>query len=277
MTPTAQSSAQQRRLMIRAAAGCWGDARDWGERRALAGYFARQLLRRAGLAKRAEGTIALSVGGIQLEIQPGNGELYLYQEIFRDGAYEQHPAFRLQPGWCVVDAGANIGVFSLRAARAGCARVLAIEPDPNTFARLTRHVHLNRADAVIPLAVAAGAEPGRAIYRRGSASTTGRLLRVRESSSTNAAEIVVEIEQLARLLDRHGFPIVDLLKIDVEGGEAAVLKGAAPALARIARVVMEYHGEAQLAESENLLASHGLTRVMTAPPAYAFFARRGAA
>jgi FkbM family methyltransferase len=277
MTNAAQSSARQSRLMLRAAAGCWGDARDWGERRALAGYFARQLLRRAGLAQQADGTIALSVGGLQLDVQPGNGELYLYQEIFRDAAYEQHPAFRLQPGWYVVDAGANIGVYSLRAARAGCARVLALEPDPSTFARLTRHIRLNRADAVIPLAVAAGAEPGRAIFRRGSASTTGRLLRVQESSSTSAAEFAVEIEPLARLLDRHGFKTVNLLKIDVEGDEAEVLKGAAPALARIERVVMEYHGEAQLAESENLLASHGLTRVLTAPPAYAYFARRGAA
>jgi len=277
MTNVGQPSARQSRLMLRAAAGCWGDARGWGERRALAGFFARQLLRRSGLGHGADETIALSVGGLRLDVQPGNGELYLYQEIFRDAAYEQHPAFRLQPGWCVVDVGANIGVYSLRAARAGCARVLALEPDPSTFARLTRHIRLNRADAVIPLAVAAGAEPGRAIYRRGSASTTGRLLRLRESSSTNAVEFVVEIEPLARLLDRHGFNTVNLLKIDVEGDEAEVLKGAAPALARIERVVMEFHGDAQLAESESLLASHGLTRVLTAPPAYAYFARRGAA
>jgi FkbM family methyltransferase len=272
-----QSSASQRRSMLRTAAGCWDDTRGWGERRALAGYVARQLLWRAGLRRGARGTIALSVGGLRLEVLPGNGELYLYQEIFRDAAYEQHPAFRLQPGWRVVDAGANIGVFSLRAARAGCVRVLAIEPDPITFARLVRHVRLNCAESVIPLAVAVGANPRRAVYRRGGASTTGRISRRGESAPADAAEIVVEVEPLAQLLDRHGLDTVNLLKIDVEGDEAEVLQGAVPALARIERVVMEYHGEERLAESESLLASQGFRRVMTAPPAYAYFARRGAA
>jgi FkbM family methyltransferase len=264
-------------LLLRAAAGCWEDARGWEERRALAGYFARQLLRRSGLGKDTGKTIALSVGGLRLDVQPGHGELYLYQEIFRDAAYEQHPGFRLRPGWCVVDAGANIGVFSLRAARAGCARVLAIEPDPQTFARLVRHLRMNRADAVIPLEVAAGAETGRAIFCRGDASTTGRVSRADESIPAVATRIEVKVEPLAALLDGHGFETVNLLKIDVEGGEADVLEGAAAALARIERVVMEYHGEALLAESEHLLASHGFTRVLTAPPAYAYFARKGAA
>jgi FkbM family methyltransferase len=259
--------------LLRAAAGCWQDARGWSERRALAGYMARNLLRRAGLGFDRLESRTIRLGGLELQIRPGSGELYLYQEIFRDLVYERHPAFALRAGWCLIDCGANIGMFSLRATRAGCAQVIAVEPDPETFARLEKNLERNAATTVTALASAVGRAPGRAAFQRSGASTLGRVAAREDSAASASSEIEVDVTTVAVVFDRYALRTVNLLKLDIEGAELDALEGARPVLDRIERIVMEYHGAGSLAACERLLARHGFARVAIVSPAYAYFAR----
>jgi FkbM family methyltransferase len=277
MSDLAQPARSQFRPLLRAAAGCWQAARGFAEHRALAGYIARRALGRAGLEFDEHAACAISLGGLELHLRPGGGELCLYQEIFRDRVYERHPAFALRPGWCVVDGGANIGMFSLRAAQAGCARVFALEPDPQTFARLALNLERNGATAVTAIQSASGRASGRAAFRRSQVSTVGHLAQVEESAEGSAAiassEVVVDVTTLAALFDRYAIRIAHLLKLDIEGAELEALEGARPVLDRIERIVMEYHGTERLAACERLLRQYGFARVALVPPAYAYFAR----
>jgi FkbM family methyltransferase len=258
--------------MLRAAAGCWRAARGFAEHRAIASYIARRALRHAGFGLDERHACTIRLDGLELRLLPGAGELFLYQEIFHDLAYQRHPTFVLRPGWCVVDCGANIGMFSLRAARAGCEQVLALEPDPNTFARLSLNLETNGATAVTAIRSAAGRTTGRGAFKRGEVSTLGRLV-PQNSGVRGEWPNVVDVTTLADVFNRYSLRSVDLLKLDIEGGECDALEGARPVLDRIQRIVMEYHGAARLADCQRLLRQFGFARVALVAPAYAYFAR----
>lgn len=274
MSAHMQSSVARWNPMLRAALGCWQDARGFDQHRALAGYMAQRMLSRAGFGADRERPRTIRLGGLELNLRPGSGELYLYQEIFRDRVYERASDFALQPGWCVIDCGANIGMFSLRAARAGCSQIFALEPDPATFACLALNLERNRAAAVTAVPLAAGRTVGRAAFHRAAISTLGHLVLRDAADEKTPQDIFVSVTTLAALVDHYALPAVQLLKLDVEGAEAEALEGARPVLDRIERIVMEFHSAERLAACEQLLAENGFARVALAPPAYAYFARR---
>ncbi|WP_345294860.1 FkbM family methyltransferase [Luteimonas vadosa] len=144
-----------------------------------------------------------------------------------------------EPG-VFVDVGANIGWFSLQAARCGgVSRVLAVEPDAGNQQLLQANIERNglggRIEAV---ACAAGAEPGLARLHRYKASNRGRhslLVQHGQGSSW------VPVERVDTLLVRLGLgeaPIA-AIKVDVEGYEPWVLAGAERALARCEALLVE--------------------------------------
>lgn len=142
----------------------------------------------------------------------------------------------------VVDAGANIGLFSAYAsAEAPGCRVWAIEPFPATFERLRRCVLQNGlAERVECSCLAlAGKTETRAMVSSATGSELNRLLP--ESGAAEGA-VPVPALTLTEFLDRNRLDSVDLLKIDIEGSEYEVLGATeADVLRRIRRLNVEYH------------------------------------
>ncbi len=132
----------------------------------------------------------------------------------------------------VFDVGANFGVYALGcAATAGFeGKVYAFEPNLHVFDLLLRNVAGNGLSSLIEcVPVALGAHPGQ-----------GELVVAEESSfsglhDTGRSKVLerrpVDIVTLDGVRAAHGLPGVDLLKIDVEGEEASVLKGGRQLLA----------------------------------------------
>ena len=140
----------------------------------------------------------------------------------------------LEPGDLFVDVGANIGVYATWAAKlvGPTGAVLALEPVPRTRAWLGQITARNGLDHVEVIATAAGQEEGTAwMQTMDGASGLSRLTAGPETG------IEVPITTLDRLLDSR---VPALIKIDVEGLELSVLKGARRALERTrATVVFE--------------------------------------
>ena len=131
---------------------------------------------------------------------------------------------RLAPGDVMVDAGANVGVYTLQAARAvgPAGKVYAFEPQADTFAMLSRSVGDNGfAERVVLDNCALGDRDGIAAIWRHHSSNPG--------ASFIAAELVEGAGNATALkrLDAITFDrAVKLLKMDIEGYEPLLVKGA---------------------------------------------------
>ena len=143
----------------------------------------------------------------------------------------------------IVDVGANVGVFAVWAAkRLEAARVIAVEPGPNTVTFLRQNLSRNGVTNAEVDAVAIGGEKRTAsLYRRGPGAMTTLYLRD-AYGSTFAHEAEVEVITLDELFVRHRIDGCDLLKLDCEGAEYEILFGADEAtLGRIRHIAGEYH------------------------------------
>jgi FkbM family methyltransferase len=142
--------------------------------------------------------------------------------------------------------------------------VLALEPNHAAYERLTRAVAINGLESrVTGVNAAGGAVPGWGrLHLDEGLSVLGSV--VAEEAGDEASERV-EIVTLDELIARLGLGPIDLLKVDVEGAEAEVLRGARATLHDVRRVIIEYHTPALLAEVRGLLADAAFREVMAFP------------
>ena len=133
----------------------------------------------------------------------------------------------IQPGMVIADVGANVGFYTLEmAACVGAGgRILAFEPDPFNFRLLQKratNAPLGNADVY---QVALGDASGRALlYCSAYNRADNRLSRSHTEPHVEACE--VSVQTLDEFLRTRGTPAIDALKIDVQGNEAQVLRGA---------------------------------------------------
>jgi FkbM family methyltransferase len=169
-------------------------------------------------------------------------------QLWAFGGYEPHLAelfgHLVRPGDRCVDVGANVGVHTVRLARlAGLdGEVIAIEPDPDVAQRARRNIGLNGLSNVRVIDAAASDRAGEMRLYRPSPRDTNRarasLMHHRYLTGLATTVPVVTIDDLCA-----GAPVA-LVKIDVEGHEAAVVRGAADTIARYApSIVFEYAPE----------------------------------
>lgn len=168
----------------------------------------------------------------------------------------------LRAGDTVVDVGANIGLMTLHAAT--CVgergRVIAIEPHPNYHRRLVANAALNGLENVAAVRMAAGAESGQSTLYDVPSVNIGRSSLI-VPDAPHAAAAMVEVAPLDAILARQRAGPVRVLKIDVEGFELQVLRGARALLAAAPIVCMEvtdglpHGGDAPLAAHDALLAT----------------------
>ena len=131
----------------------------------------------------------------------------------------------------VFDVGANRGQYTAEIRRNySNARVIAFEPNPSSFAEL---VHMFGSDSnVMCRNIGLGSEAGSlTLYDYAEKSGTGHASLYRDVFSDmhharRIAAIKVPVERLDNFCGREGIERIDFLKIDTEGHELAVLKGA---------------------------------------------------
>lgn len=143
----------------------------------------------------------------------------------------------LGSGAVFVDIGANIGAFSVSLARNTDTSAVAVEPVGRTFHSLAANVARNGlAGRIKTLRAAVGEVPGRVLLTSGLNAANHVVPRVRERPSRDE-ELVQQIS-LDHLVESEGLTRLDLIKLDVEGVELSVLKGARNALTRFYPAVL---------------------------------------
>lgn len=136
----------------------------------------------------------------------------------------------LPPDGVFIDIGGNKGDFALIAARhlAGGGRVVCIEPEPSNVGWIKRSVARNGYRNVDVVEGALAAESGEAVLH--VAARSGLHSLATNAKYRSIGEITVRTLTLDELISEHALERVDVLKIDVEGGEEGVLAGASKLL-----------------------------------------------
>lgn len=147
--------------------------------------------------------------------------LWLHRTGLMGRAGLEEIAVHVSQGMTVVDVGANVGVYtSLFAQLVGpSGRVIALEPAPDNWLALNKALTTNRWKNVEIYQVAAADRSGRMYFERSSYNSGNNALCL--ESSREGAESV----EVVRLDDLLAGRKVDFIKIDVQGWEAAVLRG----------------------------------------------------
>lgn len=153
----------------------------------------------------------------------------------------------LRDGDIFADIGANVGSYTVLAAKVCGAHTISFEPDPETVRHLRRNVELNKINSHVEIIEAAlGAEPGHLQFTIGRDTVN----RVAQPGDLFTREVEVR-----RLDDVLAGRVPRIIKIDVEGFEGEVLKGASRTLA--SRSLEAIISEASDNEVVNVLLRHG--------------------
>jgi len=188
----------------------------------LASWRTRCLLRTAG-------TVHLRRSGVRMILPPnwrGVGKL-IY--AFRD-YYEPELLYLervLSPGKVFVDAGANFGIYTLLASKivGEGGRVISFEPSSRVFPVLRRNIALNGFKNVLAFPLALTDKQGLAQLYYHSAVGCDSLGKD-ASFEQDAYSEEVETKSLDNVLKCTSVGRVDVIKLDVQGAEELVLRGA---------------------------------------------------
>ncbi len=215
------------------------DLRDWCALRRIATNPWSTVRFRKGQRDGDVFEVRMREGG-PLWLRGGRADFHMFHRIFLRDEYRLRASVATQLG-CVVDLGANVGLFSARIAPLA-RRVIAYEPFPESFAQLQANLAERRNVEAVCGAVSDRSGVLRLFPpRKQSRSGTHSLY---PEACGELSERFVEVPSLTldELFACHRIDACDLLKLDVEGAEYPILYGAsAAALGRIRRIHGEYH------------------------------------
>jgi FkbM family methyltransferase len=203
---------------------------------------------------------------------PNGGRVFLQHRediglvVLMSGGFERaETEFAIEqarPGTVAIDVGANVGMFTVPLALAvgPSGRVLTIEPSPENVRRLERNLDLNSLENVVVEPIAVGDKAGRLVLQLASDPGFHSTAEIAESRSVDES-LTVKAETLDQVWLRAHAPNVTFVKIDTEGSEDAVLRGAEQILRTCQpALLVEAKGRERLRELDAWLGRFGYSR-----------------
>lgn len=151
----------------------------------------------------------------------------------------------LKPGMIFFDVGANAGLFAISAAKKiGVKGVFAFEPCSSTCELLKRNLLLNRLADVNVVQVALGDSAGGGVLQINACGKDGlyTLGQATHPSSKVIGQEDVRITTLDVFMKDYNIPRVDVMKVDIEGAELMMFRGARNLLERADAPLILYEG-----------------------------------
>lgn len=211
------------------------------------------------------------VNDARLVVRPGmtgaTGNVYAGLHELEDMAFVLHA---LRPSDTFVDVGANVGSYTVLAAKGVGARCVTFEPVPSALSSLRDNVLLNGVFERVELhAQAVGSAPGK--VRITITQDTGNRIATHADGADGTTEVeIVALDSVASAADAC------IVKIDVEGFESEVLKGAQRLLQSpgLLAVIMETNHSASGQGRSDTAAHDAMLAAGFSPFTYAPFERR---
>lgn len=211
------------------------------------------------------------IEGTKLLVHRGEASLTanIYTGLFEfaDMAFLLH---LLRPSDVFADVGANLGAYTILASGASGATTYAIEPIPHTYSRLVENVAINNLhDRVHCLNNGLGAERSTLMFTTSREGSMNRVV-----TDADRRERAIEVDVLT--LDDVATEPPIAIKIDVEGYEHAVLKGAPNTLRNptLRALILEMYSGANRYGFDESDIVHDLAKLGFQPFAYEPFTRK---
>lgn len=185
----------------------------------------------------------LRFGPLSLRVRPT--EEFVFYATFIAGEWD---ALELRPGDVVIDAGANVGDFTVKAARevGSEGKVIAVEPDPKLQPYLEHNIRVNKLSNTVVVHCALG-EPGEGfLVPPSNGGSVGNYLSHAGSGQHVDVRSLDDIMTLAHVHE------VNVIKMDIEGAEVDALSTFSR-LRTVRQIAVELHGQDNLRDVPNLL------------------------
>jgi FkbM family methyltransferase len=194
----------------------------------------------AGL--KGDGTCIITLRRLQLSFEVRSAmDVWSIKETFIDRFYEKYGC-SLDDGWVVIDIGGGIGDFSVFASYNFAAnKVYAFEPYPGSFDLLVGNLKRNQVTNVHAFQEAIWSSGGKLSLDTSTGEPVQFISR-EVGIETADSTVNVPCSSLQETMARLEIKRCDLLKIDAEGAEYAILFNTPEVIyEKIDRIVMEYH------------------------------------
>lgn len=146
----------------------------------------------------------------------------LIHEIYAKNEYFKH--FSIKENDTILDAGANIGLFTLLAGKQlkNSGKIIAVEPDDNNFDMLNENIKINNLTNVVSLKKGLWSSETNLEFLIGKRPGEHSLL---NNEQFSGEKIIIECVSLDSLLDTFNLSHFDFIKMDIEGAEVEVVLG----------------------------------------------------
>jgi len=187
-----------------------------------------------------KGIIVRSWDGFLFYARPRTSDLYA---ICCEEVYELENWFKPHAEGVVVDVGAYIGTYTVRAMRTA-KLVIAIEPLPINYKALQVNIKLNdcrrKADVILINKAVAEREGKTHIYLPVESKCIGaEIAKIEDGSKQSFYGFDVEIDTLDNMLSNLGIERIDLMKIDIEGYVYKAFQGMIESLKKTKWLIVE--------------------------------------
>lgn len=215
------------------------------------------------VTKKKNLTLNLKQGTIHTTRLTGHSVANLFVQIYK---LHEHMVLKefVEGAKVILDIGANEGYYALNMlSHNPDAQVICIEPNPIALDLLKKNIKANGVRNRVTIV-------GQALW---STSGNKMLSVIPQATSISAINVLntsfaflcpervkmikVPTTTPVELFKKLGIGKVDILKMDIEGGEAEVLKALLPLLPQISKLVLEYHSKQLKKQITDLMARHG--------------------
>ena len=182
-------------------------------------------------------TTVLTIGNIPIKLRAGTSDEKVAKSVLQEG--ELQPLSGLSNIHTIIDGGANIGVTALAFAEMfPGATIIAIEPEDENFALLQENTKQN--NNIITLNCALASCTGEQVLLDRNTGPWGYCLSKADDAITSRRQ-TVKCRTLDDIVNEYSLDSIDILKLDIEGGEKDVLESSGGWIDLVRVLVAELH------------------------------------